>query len=89
MSTGDADVVIIGALDRWGSLWDKALEGASDEQKRWLGVAGYSRELAWITRRIIEVGLTKEGRDSNYLQRTAAYDTASVHQFIKQFKARN
>ena len=88
MSTADVSVVLV-ALDRWEPLWDRAIERVSDDQKRWLGIVEYSRELAWMTRKIIEVSLSKEGESSNYLQRTAVYDTASIHEFIQQFRFEN
>ncbi|KAI8623086.1 hypothetical protein F5Y19DRAFT_459877 [Xylariaceae sp. FL1651] len=76
--------VLLRALNRWERLWHVAMSHVPPEQQSWLGVAKYSPEFALISRRIVEVSNTEEGKCSTYLQGTAEYDFQNFHQFILQ-----
>lgn len=77
------------ALDRWEPIWDRAIERVPSNQQQWLGIVRYSREIAWLTKRIIETSIAKEGEHSNYLQQIAIYSTVSIHQFIQRCRDGN
>lgn len=55
------------------------------DQQSWLGVVKHSPEFALVSRRIIEVNTTEEGRCSKYLHCTAEYDFQAFHEFILQY----
>ena len=61
------------------------------EEQRWLGVVKYSAGLAFIAQRMIEVGLSGEGRlggegrCEGYVKRAVAYDTGGLHAFMRRF----
>lgn len=76
--------VLLRALDRWESLWYVASNRIPPDQRSWLGVAKYSPEFALISRRIVEVSNTEEGRRSKYLQCTAEYDLHFFREFLLQ-----
>jgi hypothetical protein len=78
---------ILHALDRWGLLWDRAIARITPEAQQWLGVARHAPEIAWLSRRIIEISLTRQSDEVQYLQRCATYDLADFHQFIRQYGA--
>ncbi|KAH6972052.1 hypothetical protein BKA56DRAFT_646181 [Ilyonectria sp. MPI-CAGE-AT-0026] len=76
--------VLLRALNRWERLWSIAINQVAPGQQGWLGVAKYSPEFALISRRIVEVCNTEEGRRSKYLQCTAEYDLQVFHEFMLQ-----
>ncbi|KAH7010525.1 hypothetical protein EDB80DRAFT_715004 [Ilyonectria destructans] len=81
--------VLLRALNRWELLWSVAINQVAPGQQGWLGVAKYSPEFALISRRIVEVCNTEEGRRSKYLQCTAEYDLQVFHEFMLQHGSTN
>lgn len=81
--------IVLSALDRWEPIWDRAIDRVPSGQQQWLGIVRYSREIAWLTRKIIESSIAKESKHANYLQQIAMYSTKSIHQFIRQCRDRN
>lgn len=77
------------ALDRWEPIWDRAIDRVPSNQQQWLGIVRYSREIAWLTRKIIETSITKESEHSSYLQKIGIYSPVSIHQFIQRCSSRN
>lgn len=88
LCTVDISIVSI-ALDRWEPIWDRAIDRVPSNQQQWLGIVRYSREIAWLTRKIIETTVTKESEHSGYLQQIAIYSPVSIHQFIKRCRGGN
>ncbi|EHK39363.1 hypothetical protein TRIATDRAFT_165879, partial [Trichoderma atroviride IMI 206040] len=76
--------IVSAALDRWEPIWDRAIDRVPSNQQQWLGIVRYSREIAWLTRKIIEISITKESGHSDYLQQIAIYSPVSIHQFIQR-----
>ena len=77
--------ILFRGLDRWKQLWDNALSRLNSEERKALGLVKYSAELAFLSRRIVEVASAKEGgTQPKYLQRRVTYDTVALHQFIRQ-----
>jgi hypothetical protein len=54
----DISIVSI-ALNRWEPIWDQAIDRVPSNQQQWLGIVKYSREIAWLTRKIIEKSIEK------------------------------
>ncbi|RSL47698.1 hypothetical protein CEP53_009833 [Fusarium sp. AF-6] len=77
--------IILRALNRWTPIWDAAMQQIPDDDRKWLGVSRYSLEVAIISKRIIEVGGTEEGKNSPYLQCVGTYDMVAFHQFIREY----
>ncbi|KAI1828262.1 hypothetical protein F4861DRAFT_174058 [Xylaria intraflava] len=77
--------VILRALDRWDSLWDKAIRRIPPDKLQWLGVCKNSREFSSLTRRIVEVFETAKGEQPRYLRRIPAADMTDIHQFIDEY----
>ncbi|KAB5569952.1 fungal-specific transcription factor domain-containing protein [Coniochaeta sp. 2T2.1] len=76
---------LLRALDRWRSLWSSAIDRVPADQRPWLGLVRHAPEIAWLSRRILETGVTGQGADSIYLRRVTTYDLADFHQFIKRY----
>ncbi|KAH8888920.1 hypothetical protein GQ53DRAFT_690656 [Thozetella sp. PMI_491] len=76
--------ILLRALDRWNRLWGTAISLAPADRQRWMGVAKHAPEFALISRRILEVGATEEGKRSRYLRCTAEYDFTAFREFIIQ-----
>ena len=68
-------------------LWSSAIDRVPVDQVPWLGVVRHAPEIAWLSRRILETGVTGEVADSSYLQRVTTYDLADFHQFVKEYGA--
>lgn len=83
LCTVDISIVSV-ALDRWEPIWDRAIDRVPSNQQQWLGIVRYSREIAWLTRKIMEISITKESEHSDYLQQIAIYSPVSIHQFIQR-----
>ncbi|KAF4995559.1 hypothetical protein FDECE_12758 [Fusarium decemcellulare] len=77
--------ILLRAIDRWSLLWAAAYERIPVDERKWIGLARYAPELAVLSRRIIQVTGTEGGKESRYLQGTASYNTADLHQFIRQY----
>ncbi|RSL96057.1 hypothetical protein CDV31_013616 [Fusarium ambrosium] len=77
--------IILRALNRWTPIWDAAMQQIPDDDRKWLGVSRYSLEVAIISKRIIEVAGTEEGKNSPYLQCVGTYDMVAFHQFIREY----
>ncbi|KAF5020901.1 hypothetical protein F66182_7053 [Fusarium sp. NRRL 66182] len=67
----------------WSTLWKAAIERASPDERKWLGIARYAPEMAILLRKIVELSGTGEGRELAYLQCVASYDTADFHEFVR------
>lgn len=89
MLLGELSSVILRALDRWDSLWDKAIRRIPSENLQWLGVCKNGREFSSFTRRIVEVYRTAKEKQPRYLQRIPAADMTDVHQFIFEYCSLN
>ncbi|EEU48208.1 uncharacterized protein NECHADRAFT_75560 [Fusarium vanettenii 77-13-4] len=77
--------ILLRALNRWTPLWDAAMQQIPVDDRKWLGVSRYSPEVATISKRIIEVGGTEEGKNSPYLQCIGTYDMIAFHEFIRKY----
>ncbi|KAM6537844.1 hypothetical protein FALCPG4_003747 [Fusarium falciforme] len=77
--------ILLRALNRWTPIWDAAMQQIPVDDRKWLGVSRYSPEVATISKRIIEVGGTEEGKNSPYLQCVGTYDMVAFHQFIRKY----
>lgn len=77
--------ILLRALNRWSPIWDAAMQQIPVDDRKWLGVSRYSPEVATISKRIIEVGGTDEGKNSPYLQCVGTYDMVAFHQFIRKY----
>lgn len=76
--------VLLRALDRWERLWQAAMGRVQNDQQGWLSIIAHSPEFASISRRIVEVSHTEEGKLSRYLNCTAQDDFGAFHEFILQ-----
>lgn len=79
-------LILLRALDRWDCLWNAAMNLIPINQRKWLGIAINAPELSILARRIIEVNMTKEAKESRYLRRVIGYDFVDLHQFIRQYE---
>ncbi|KAJ4217212.1 hypothetical protein NW759_009159 [Fusarium solani] len=77
--------ILLRALNRWTPIWDAAMQQIPVDDRKWLGVSRYSPEVAIISKRMIEVGGTEEGKNSPYLQCVGTYDMVAFHQFIRTY----
>ncbi|KAI8719702.1 Zn(2)-C6 fungal-type domain-containing protein [Fusarium sp. LHS14.1] len=84
LPAGSSDI-LLRALNRWTPIWDAAMQQIPVDERKWLGVSRYSPEVATISKRIIEVGGTEEGKSSPYLQCVGTYDMVAFHQFIRKY----
>jgi hypothetical protein len=84
MLVDNGSFILLRGLDRWKQLWDDTMSGIDFEEKKSLGLVKYSTELAFLSRRIVEVSSAKKGIKPKYLQRSVMYDTAALYQFIRQ-----
>ena len=78
---------LLRALDRWKSLWDRAIESVAPNKRQWLGVARHAPEVAWLSRRIIEVSMAAQSKELTYLYRVTTYDLKNFHDFIREYGA--
>ena len=76
--------VLLRGLDRWAELWDNALSLIDIEKRESLALGKYSTELAFLFRRIIELGTAKNFEKPVYLQRKVTFDAMPLHQFVRQ-----
>jgi len=78
---------LLRALDRWKSLWSRAIERVAPDKRQWLGVARHAPETAWLSRRIIEVSMAAQNKEVGYLRRVTTYDLKDFHEFIREYGA--
>lgn len=84
MLVDNGSSILSRGLDRWKQLWDDAISRLNIEERKSLGLVKYSAELAFLSRRIVEVASAKGCMQPKYLQRCVTYDTVALHQFIQQ-----
>ncbi|RDW65957.1 hypothetical protein BP6252_09592 [Coleophoma cylindrospora] len=84
MLVDNSSLLLFRGLDRWSQQWDDAMSRMNIEGRKSLGLVTYSTELAFLSRRILEVNSAKEGIKPKYLQRNVTYDTVALYQFIRQ-----
>lgn len=78
---------LLQALDTWRRLWDDAIEDLAEADRIWLGVAKHVSDLELLTRRIIQVAVTKAPASftSEYLQRIPSCGMREIHEFMREF----
>ncbi|KAI6782242.1 uncharacterized protein J7T54_008328 [Emericellopsis cladophorae] len=76
---------VMRALDRWALLWATALDRIEPHDRKWLGIAKYAPEIAFISRKVLEAILREQEGDLRYLRLIANYDSSAFHELICHF----
>ncbi|KAF4980681.1 hypothetical protein FZEAL_3349 [Fusarium zealandicum] len=71
-------------LDRWSTVWAGVLAEIPTDERKWLGIAEYAAEVAFLSRKVLELSGTEEAGDLAYLRCIAMYDTVGFHQFVRK-----
>lgn len=78
---------LLQTLTTWRCLWDKTTSRLSENERMRLGVAHIVSDLAYLTRKIVEIASAGDAAasTSRYLRRIPSYGTGTLHEFIREF----
>ena len=79
--------VILRALSRWNVVWDTSIRYFPAYQRKWMGLARNALEVSWLSRKIVELNETEEGRKLAYLRRIPGYNAEAAHEFISALRS--